>query len=239
MNKGIKPPFVVGRPNSTVGKRKRKSNQPSAITKKKTIIKKELQKNKEDSRTELVVRVDNIEKQLDLLENKTAELVSHLLEKESNKTANTNYSISSGELSGLFKTAIEPKYPMHSNASEEVSQFFKTAINPDDQTSVDNQLIDAVNKGNYLLTKKLVEDYNANINIRDADEQSLLVIAYTNIVANQNPEENRKIINYLQSNSKLDPEIRKEYTEFFKRYNKRANKRGGKSRNCTFKIPRK
>ena len=232
MNKSIKPPFVVGRPNSTVGKRKRKSKNSSAITKKKSITSN---------------RLDNIEKQLDLLENKTAELISHLLEND----AKTNYNISRNEFSSSFKTAIqpevimEPRYPnvvnsnTNTNTSTGISQFFKTAINPDDQTSIDNQLIDAVNKGNYSLSRKLVEDYNANINVRDKDDQSLLVIAYTNIVANQNPEENRKIINYLQSNRKLDRKIREEYTEFFKRYNKRVNKRGGKSRNRTFKLPRK
>jgi hypothetical protein len=236
MNKGSRPPFVVRRPNSTVG-RKRTPKNPSAVTK----------KNKSMTSN----RLDNIEKQLDLLENKTVMLVSHLLETDTK----TNYNVASNDFSGLFKTAIqefkdsgrgskfeifrrEPAGFSNENESEVnantgMSDFFKTAINPD------NQLIDAVTNGDYPLSRKLVEDYNANINVRDKDDQSLLVIAYTNIAANQNPEENRKIINYLQSNRKLDPKIREEYTEFFKRYNKRVNKRGGKSRNRTFKIPRK
>lgn len=215
----VRPPFAVRRLNSAAIVNK--TNKIKRTRKSKTV------RQKSKSNAEVNERMNRIETRVDALENAVTSIIDLTVNDEISKYGTDG-------TDGTDSKIITPRFSDSdnyangdTNGDTGISQYFRTDVEP---PNPDFLLIDAVKNGDYNSTRTLIDVKGANPNIRDSNEQSLPSIAYLNTIANKEPQEYNKIIRYLLGLRQLDQEIKKEYTEFIKLYNKKHRKLGGKSK---------
>ena len=227
-------PFVVRRPNSAAVIRRNKSVRPKTAQNRNSSVRNPIKK-KTVTDSAINDKIENLDSRLTNLEDKIVSIINLIDPQESNEddfhnAPNPNLQI------------ITPRFDNQSandTGDSGFSQYFRTAKeHPPMQEQIhdyDKELIDAVIDGALQIVKTIIEEKLASPDIRDEEGHSLPVIAHIKFIETNNLEYNNIIRYLLGSKVKLDPSIRKEYTEFVRRYNKKYRKLGGKTKKLKLK----